>query len=234
MGCSVKNRVKSLSFGNTVYYLFKKVSNHKGRLSVSPLWTDYIRAQTEQKNINNLSRTKAYLDFYLENPEVRWSLLASFVSRNAGWNMTDLKTKAYQSILSPEEVKSLYLTYESANWFIFQDAYPQLLLYQLSKELNRPMFFLSKSLYISSFMEEEWNHFYRSKDEERLLYAQIINEQNLIQHPVIENDPYDKKVFNTLPFYAQELFRMSAVILPTLEGELYGDFVPRFKNVTNR
>ncbi len=198
------------------------------------LWIHYINEQTEKHNQNNVSRTKAYLDFYDQHPEVCWAFLAGVVSRNAGWNMTDLKTETFQNLLSKQEVKSLYLTYESANWYIFQDAYPQLLIYQLSLEQNRPMFFLLKYFHVSTFMEEEWYHFYRWKNKERLLYAQIINEQNLIQHPIIEQDPYDKKVFKRLPFHLQEILHMNAVLLPTLKGELYGGFVPRFKNVTKR
>lgn len=66
------------------------------------------------------------------------------------------------------------------------------------------------------------------------MYAQIINEQNLIQHPIIENEPYRKKVFRRIPYHLQSIFNLNAVLLPTLNGELYGDFVPRFKQVTKR
>jgi hypothetical protein len=49
-----------------------------------------IRHQTAVHNRNNLTRTKAYLDFYREHPELEWAFLAHMVSRNSGWNMTDL------------------------------------------------------------------------------------------------------------------------------------------------
>lgn len=62
------------------------------------------------------------------------------VSRNAGWNMCELEGKWFPQALEPETRKQLFLTYERANWLIFQDAYPQLLLYDYSTKLNTPMF----------------------------------------------------------------------------------------------
>lgn len=40
--------------------------------------------------------------------------LASMVSRNAGWNMTDLEGRYYATVL-PQTVKTFVLTYEEAN-----------------------------------------------------------------------------------------------------------------------
>lgn len=40
---------------------------------------------------DNISRTVFYDQFYLKHKEIVWGYLASFVSRNAGWNMTDLE-----------------------------------------------------------------------------------------------------------------------------------------------
>ena len=50
-----------------------------------------IKDETILFNKNNVTRTKAYLDFYIRHPEIHWVFLAHMVSRNAGWNMTDLK-----------------------------------------------------------------------------------------------------------------------------------------------
>ncbi|MCY8523049.1 DUF2515 domain-containing protein, partial [Bacillus atrophaeus] len=44
-----------------------------------------IDRQTKLKNADNVSRTNAYKSYYDRHPEIKWSLLASFVSRNAGW-----------------------------------------------------------------------------------------------------------------------------------------------------
>ncbi len=56
-----------------------------------------IERQTKAKNADNISRTNAYKSFYDRHPEIKWSLLASFVSRNAGWSMTDLKAVCFSS-----------------------------------------------------------------------------------------------------------------------------------------
>src|SRR3954466_2277733 len=52
---------------------------------------EHIRNQTRLLNQNNVTRTKAYLDFYKLHPEIHWAFLGHMVSRNGGWNMTDLK-----------------------------------------------------------------------------------------------------------------------------------------------
>lgn len=49
-----------------------------------------IQEKTQVLNRNNVTRTMAYYDFYRDHPEIHWALLAHLVSRNAGWNMTDL------------------------------------------------------------------------------------------------------------------------------------------------
>ncbi|WP_188205988.1 DUF2515 family protein [Alkalibacillus aidingensis] len=199
-----------------------------------PLLVNYIKEQTYKHNQNNVTRTKAYLDFYQEHPEVKWSFLASFVSRNTGWNMTDLQSQSFESMLSKQQLKSLYLTYESINWFIFQDAFPQLLIYKLSKQQNKPLFFLFKHFHISSIMEREWYAFYQKRDKNRLMYSQIINEQQLIQQPIITNNPYRQSVFRSLPYRLQEILHLNAVLLPTEHGKLYGEFVPHFTPAKKR
>ena len=50
-----------------------------------------IKMQTEQLNKNNVTRTRAYYQFYVQYPEIHWALLGHMVSRNGGWNMTDLR-----------------------------------------------------------------------------------------------------------------------------------------------
>ena len=50
-----------------------------------------IQDQTKNLNKNNVTRTKAYLEFYNRHPEIHWAFLGHMVSRNGGWNMTDLK-----------------------------------------------------------------------------------------------------------------------------------------------
>ncbi|QHS24476.1 DUF2515 domain-containing protein [Virgibacillus sp. MSP4-1] len=193
-----------------------------------------IKEQTDKKNINNVERTKAYLKFYLNNREIKWSFLASMVSRNAGWNMTDLKTDTYKNLLSARMSRHLFITYERANWFIFSDAYPQLLIYHYSSRYKQPLFHLLRYFYVSTFMIDEWMHFWLHKNEKRLLYAQIINEQNLIQKPVIEEPFFKWKIFYNVPYFLQDKIHLNAVLFPSLSGILYGLAIKKFTNVTER
>ncbi|MFI8705502.1 DUF2515 domain-containing protein [Bacillus sp. NPDC077411] len=194
----------------------------------------HIQQQTILANADNISRTKAYQRYYECNKEIRWSFLASMVSRNAGWNMTDLEGKYYPKVLSKEIRKQLFLTYERANWLIFLDAYPQLLLYEYSKRMKKSLFHLLQMFSVSVFMEGEWSRFWHQKNEERLMTALIINEQCIIQKPIIEHPFYQKHIFQTLMFKFQELFHFSAVIFPTITGELYGFSVHQFETLTKR
>ena len=132
-----------------------------------------IREETGRKNLDNISRTNAYLDYYLETPEMIWAFLASMVSRNGGYNMCDLQGEWFPKMIDPAIRQRLFLTYERANWLIFRDAYSQLLLYLYSTKMNRPLFHLLKYLDVSEFMEKEWNVFWNCRDKKRLMIALI-------------------------------------------------------------
>ncbi|WP_315970025.1 DUF2515 domain-containing protein [Bacillus massilinigeriensis] len=193
-----------------------------------------ISRKMQVKNMDNISRTNAYFQFYHLYPEIEWAFLASMVSRNAGWNMCDLEGKWYPKIIDSNRRVKLFLTYERANWLIFQDAYPQLLLYHYSTKRNRPMFHLLKYFRVSSFMEREWMEFWSKRNKMRLLVALIINEQNVIEQPIIKHPFYKNNVFDTFLFSFQDSFHFSAVLLPTCKGELYGASVNGFTSVTKR
>lgn len=45
----------------------------------------------------------AYYDYYLRYPEIHWAFLGHMVSRNGGWNMTDLKGDLLSRLLSEKE-----------------------------------------------------------------------------------------------------------------------------------
>ena len=194
----------------------------------------YITKKTQGHNLDNISRTKAYQHFYIKHPEIKWSLLASVVSRNAGWNMTDLYLPPFRSILGREERLRLFMTYERANWLIFSDAYPQLLIYMIAKELNQPMFNLLSHFRVSKFMINEWERFWYSRNKRRLVNALIINEQNVIQEPVIDQSYFKKNVFLSLPYLIQNYLLMNAVLVPTMSGEVYGKFIHGFTKLSNR
>lgn len=193
-----------------------------------------IKQSTRKYNADNISRTEAYFNFYNRHPEVSWSFLASMVSRNAGWNMCDLEGIWFPKIIKKKFLKKLFFTYERANWLIFHDAFPQLLLYHYSTKINRPMFHLLKFFQISSFMEREWQRFWLEKNGKRLMVSLIINEQNIIQKPVMKNPVFKKSVFQSALFFFQDWFHFSAVIFPTCEGELFGASVNGFKSVSKR
>ncbi|MCC3358365.1 DUF2515 domain-containing protein [Bacillus sp. REN16] len=193
-----------------------------------------IQSKTIKGNIDNISRTKHYAKYYKRNKEIRWSFLASQVSRNAGWNMTDLEGEWYSKILRKNERKVLFHTYERANWLIFLDAYPQLLLYEYSKKLGKPLFHLLKMFSVSRFIEIEWEYYWGCRGGNRLVTAQIINEQNIIQKPVIEHPFYRERVFQRLYFNLQDFLHFSSVIFPTLEGRLFGFSVHQFTSLDQR
>ena len=194
----------------------------------------YITNLTTSHNLDNISRTVAYQKFYLQYPEIKWALLASVVSRNAGWNMTDLYLPTFQGLLSGKKLRRLFMTYERANWLIFSDAFPQLLIYRFSKEINQPLFHLLSKYNVSTYMIDEWNYFWKWKDKNRLQNALIINEQNLIQSPVIDQAFFKSQVFRSIPYRMQNFLLMNAVLLPNCKGNLYGVFVHGFTDIDNR
>jgi hypothetical protein len=194
----------------------------------------HIVNTTKNKNYDNISRTKAYEDFYWNHPEIKWAYLASMVSRNAGWSMTDLQGKWLRKALGIEQRSLLFMTYERANWTIFHDAYPQLLLYEWSKRRNEPLFHLLKAFKVSRFMEQEWSRFWQENKVDRLMTALIINEQNVIQTPVMNNNNYKSHVFKTIPYKIQERFHFSTVVFPILSGKLFGFSVSNFDQLKKR
>lgn len=193
-----------------------------------------IQLETNRNNIDNISRTNAYFAYFKKNPDILWSFLASMVSRNGGWNMCDLQGEIFPQLLEPKTRKDLFLTYERANWLIFHDAYPQLLLYRYSTELNRPLFHLLPFMKVSAFIQKEWERYWMKNNSLRLMTALIINEQNVIQTPVIEHPVYKKKVFSSLVFSFQDWLHFSCVLFPTRGGELYGASVNGFRSLSKR
>jgi hypothetical protein len=215
---------------NDAYRLLPYISDFKRKSDL----IDILRCLILRHNQDNITRTIAYQNFYLLHPEIKWSFLASMVSRNAGWNMTDLESDTFKVLLSSETRKNLFMTYERANWSIFQDAYPQLLTYHYSTLFKEKMFHLLKEFHVSSFMEEEWERFWETGNEQRLVQSLIINEQNLIQRPVIEHPVYKKKVFSSGLFFIEDHLHFSSVVFPTVSGGLIGASVHDFRNVNER
>jgi hypothetical protein len=195
---------------------------------------EIIDQRTRLLNADNISRTVSYENFYRRNPEIRWAMLAGMVSRNAGYSMCDLKGEWLPRLLDRDMRKHLFHTYERANWLIFQDAFPQLLLYEQSKKEGRPLFDLLSDFNVSHFMKEEWCRFWCEKNIKRLSISLIINEQHVIDRPVVKQSFYKKRVFNSIPFLLQDYTHFSTVLFPVLSGELFGISIHGFKHVEKR
>jgi len=193
-----------------------------------------VHSVTAKWNIDNISRTNAYFYFFQRYPEIEWTFLASMVSRNAGYNMCDLEGELLRDTLSPLYRKYLFLTYERANFLIFKDVFPQLLLYHYSTILNKKMFHFLPLFFVSSFMVNEWECFWENRNRKRLMTSLIVNEQNVIQKPVIEEPFFQREVFHSRLFLLQDFLKMNSVVFPTVNGELYGMPVHQFTKLDAR
>ncbi|MCT1905447.1 DUF2515 domain-containing protein [Oceanobacillus sojae] len=200
-----------------------------------------IHQITHKWNKNNVTRTQAYFDFYVQHPEIHWALLGHMVSRNGGWNMTDLKGDLLARLLSEKEQNNFYLFLERGNWLIFQDVYPQLLLYQQSVKMNRNLFHLLPFLNVSVFMEVIWNHFWEYGDRYLLAIATIINEQSYLEERVVHHPHFKETVLDTLGFKLYDFLRFNHIIFPLYQhGEiekkpaLIGDTLYHFGSLHER
>lgn len=180
-----------------------------------------IRIKTNEWNLNNVTRTKAYLDFYRKFPEIHWAFLGHMVSRNGGWNMTDLRGEMLSRLLNEKTKKDFFAFLERGNWLIFQDAYPQFLVYEESMKRNQNLFYLLPFLNISMFMEVMWEHFWQYRDSYLLAIALVINEQSYLEKRIVQNPLYKDKVFHTPEFMLQDLLSFNHILFP-FEGKLPG------------
>jgi hypothetical protein len=195
---------------------------------------DQIRSVTEEHNINNVTRTKAYLDFFLHHPEIHWAFLGHMVSRNGGWNMTDLKGEFLTRLLSKKEREAFFAFLERGNWLIFQDVYPQFLLYKESLKRNKPLFHLLSFLNISIFMETLWNHFWLYQEPGTITIALIINEQSYLEKRVVQNPLYQKGVLNKFEFILQDLLSFNHILFPYGKRYLAGQTLHQFESLNER
>ncbi|WP_420490161.1 DUF2515 family protein [Neobacillus drentensis] len=193
-----------------------------------------IRTETEEHNLNNVTRTKAYLEFYLLHPEIHWAFLGHMVSRNGGWNMTDLKGEFLPRLLSKKEREMFFAFLERGNWLIFQDVYPQFLLYRESLKQNKPLFHLCACLGISTFMETIWNHFWLNHEPYILAIALVINEQSYLEKRVVQNPLYQKGVLTKFEFLLQDLLNLNHILFPYGKRNLAGQTLHQFESLHQR
>lgn len=173
-----------------------------------------IRKDTAEANRNNVTRTEAYRNVYFHAPELHWALLAHLVSRNGGWNMTDLQGEWLPRLLADSQRRDVFLFLERANALIFSDAYPQLLLYQWSRSLGRSLFHLLPAFGVSRFMMPVWKLFWRERDSALLTMSLIVNEQHFIEGRVVRSPYFDQRVLHTLFFGLQSLLQLNGVFFP--------------------
>ncbi|MEF3305063.1 DUF2515 family protein [Paenibacillus sp. GYB003] len=178
-----------------------------------------IREETKRLNANNVTRTAAYLRVYERSPELHWAFLAHMVSRNGGWNMTDLKGELVSRLMSASRARSFFEFLERSNSFIFHDAYPQLRLYELSKERKRAMFHLLPFLGVSAFMRPIWEQFWLERQPALLTVGLIVNEQHYIERRIVRSERYKRAVLDTPAFAAQSLLQLNAVVFPYYRKE---------------
>ncbi|WP_138495244.1 DUF2515 family protein [Paenibacillus pinistramenti] len=168
----------------------------------------------KRDNRSNLTRTAAYLKLYREFPELHWAFLAHMVSRNAGWNMSDLKGSQTELLLEDSDIYRTYRFLERSNALIFQDAYPQLLLYAHSKRHGKSFFHLLPCFHVSRFMQPFWDYFWLSRSSSLLAVGLIINEQNYIEKRVVQHPFFQQKVMRTAPFRLGAWSGINQLLLP--------------------
>ena len=174
----------------------------------------HIRHQTALANRNNVTRTQAYLEFYQEHTEIHWALLAHLVSRNGGWNMTDLRGEWLPLLMDEHAIQPFFWFLERSNWLIFHDAYPQLLLYQEMKRTGTDFTSLLGPLGVSIFMQSYWKEFLANHDSARLTRALIVNEQQYIDQRVVQKPFTLNRIFSTFAFFTQSLLSLNQVLFP--------------------
>lgn len=211
----------------------------------------HIQETTTAHNRSNVTRTSAYLEMYEAYPELHWAFLAHMVSRNGGWNMSDLKGGLMSDLMDPAFKEQLYQFLERCNALIFQDAYPQLLLYKHSLERGTPLFHLLPEFHVSRFMSPFWEQFWEDRVSPLLTVALIINEQNYIECRVAQHPFYRKHVLNHPSFRLHEHARLNQIVfplhhqdIPSVPGQwrirslpsrpLIGLRMPRFNNLKIR
>lgn len=196
-----------------------------------------IRERTTERNKNNVTRTMAYLEFYNRHPEIHWAFLGHMVSRNGGWNMTDLKGSLLTRLLKQNEARAFFTFLERGNWLIFQDAYPQFLLYEESLKKGESLFYLIPCLRVSFFMQAVWSHFWTFRDTYVLTVALIINEQSYLEKRVINNPAFKKKVLEKWEFRLQDYLSMNHILFPYEESgkiKLSGLTLKHFESLHER
>ncbi|MDF9762963.1 hypothetical protein OKW24_004736 [Peribacillus simplex] len=218
--------------------LFQPLDVSKAFLPMESALIKSIRTEAAAWNRNNATRTQAYLAFYNRNPEVHWAFLAHMVSRNGGYHMTDLKSSSMTHLFDRAERQKFFQFLERANSAIFADAFPQLLLYEHSKQKELPIRKYFPVFRISRFMAPIWESFIEEPHSPLLTTSLIINEQRMLQERVIKRTRHGE-ILRMLDFQLQEYLGFMNVIFPYANKQdglrsLTGLTVDRFANPKQR
>lgn len=196
-----------------------------------------IKKLTVAMNQNNVTRTRAYLKFYQQYSEVHWAFLGHMVSRNGGWNMTDLKGDFLSRLLNKKQAQDFFAFLERGNWLIFQDVYPQFLLYDASIKKGESLFHLLPHFHVSTYMETVWNDFWKHQDSYILTVSQIINEQSYLEGRVTNHPKFKKEVLDSIEFMLQDTLSMNHILFPFEKDgqiELIGETLHHFESLHER
>ncbi|MDQ0257766.1 hypothetical protein J2S74_005228 [Evansella vedderi] len=196
-----------------------------------------IRTETIKRNRNNITRTEAYFHFYQQFPEIHWAFLGHMVSRNGGWNMTDLKGELLTKLLPKKERENFFSFLERGNWLIFQDVYPQMLLYKESIKRQMNLFYLLPIFGVSKFMKVVWDYYMEEKEDYLLAFALVVNEQSYLENRVIQNSFYKKNVLESIEFKLQELLSLNQILFPYKSNRktmLMGQTINHFASLHER
>ncbi|WP_179884770.1 DUF2515 family protein [Bacillus sp. AFS015802] len=199
------------------------------------LYTE-ILGKVQRGNVNNLTRTSSYLNLFSKHPELHWSFLAHMVSRNAGYHMTDIRSNLLSHVLDDSEQRTLFSFLERCNAAIFEDAYPQLLLYEEWKLRGRSPFHLLKKFNVSTFMRIMWEDYLKTFDRRVLTLALIMNEQHMIQKRIL-SDPDLNIGIEKWKFFLQDRLEFTSILFPYGKHSpfsLAGQFVSHFEKVNRR
>jgi hypothetical protein len=135
------------------------------------------------------------------------------VSRNAGYQMTDLRNNLLSHVLSKKGQNAFFSFLELCNAAIFQDAYPQLLLYEQWKRTGHASFHLLKKFNVSIFMKSIWNDYLTTGNEQVLTIGLIMNEQHMIQKRILTGMKKSIGVEEWL-FLLQDRLEFASILFP--------------------
>jgi hypothetical protein len=144
-------------------------------------------AELDERNRDNVARTASYLELYAwtreHGCELPWVLMAHLVSRNAGYQMSDLArhlardAEPYQR----DAMRWLFVLLERGNYLIFWDAWHHVLhaLAGRAAALESPR--------TPRFMIDAWARHAAAPDERTLVLDLVHNEQNLIERRAVHH-----------------------------------------------